>query len=166
MKKRTYNKIEHIVDRSIPYLLVLLLFIIAGDLFYSKQLERYSVYIHTLDALIIGVFAVDLVFKYRRARSIPDFLKKHWLEIIAIFPFYLVLRLVEEILLIARISETVSEGQRILHEGVEVTRLTRGEELTRAGRISRIIRPFQRVPRLLEGSKFFEKPVKSKIHRK
>src|SRR3989344_2607295 len=153
---RKLETLEQNIDRIIPYALVILLFIIIGDLFYAEELEPYDFYIHGVDIVIICIFLIDLGFKYRRSRNIPEFFKKHWLEIIAIFPFYLVLRLVEEVLLIARLSETFGEGQRILHEGVEVTRLSREAEITRAERLSRIFKPIQRVPRALESARFFE----------
>lgn len=154
------DKVEYYADKSIPYALIVLLIIIIGDFFYSEQLAPYATYIHILDGIIIMLFVVDLYFKYKRARNIPEFLKRHWLEIIAIIPFYPILRLVEELLLIARISETVSEGQRVLHEGVEISRLAREAELAKETRLSRIFRPVQRIPRLFESSKFFDEPDK------
>ncbi len=162
MKKSLYNKIEHIIDKSIPYLVLVLLVIIILDIFYKNVYESYYLYIEAIDIFIILVFVIDLVFKYRRVRNVKDFLKRYWLEIFAVFPFYLMLRVVEEFVLLFRISQTVEEGQRILHEGVELTRLSREGELARTTRLSRIFRPFQRVPRLLEASEFFEKPSKHK----
>lgn len=159
MKKRQ-NNLEHFIDKIIPYLVLILLIIIVGDLLYSEPLEKYAIYIHTIDWIIIIIFAIDLIFKYRRVRNVKNFIKKYWLEIIAIIPFYLAIRVVEEIFLLTRISEAVSEGQKILHEGVEISKLSNAERLARTERISRLFKPFQRVPRLLESAKFFEKPEK------
>ena len=164
MKKRQnfrYRRLEHIIDKLVPYAVFVLLILIIIDLFYQDFYQHYAVYAHTIDWIIISIFVLDLLFKYRRTRNLKNFLKKYWLEIIAVFPFYLVIRIFEEAILAFRLSESFGEGQRVLHEGVEIERLAREEKLARSRMISRIFRPFQRVPRVLESAKFFEKPRKN-----
>ena len=89
-KKSVFNKIEHYVDKSIPYLLGLLLIMIILELVYKTEAEKYSLYIDIIDYFIIFVFVIDLAFKYNRTRNVKKFLKTYWIEIIAILPFYLV----------------------------------------------------------------------------
>ena len=120
--KKWMHKIEVIVDKLIPYMLVILLIIIVLDLGFHEIAEHYHSYILIADYLVIGIFVLDLTFKYIRIRKIPLFLKTCWLDIIAVFPFFLVFRAFEGIL--GLFSKTFSEGfstaQSILHEGVEI----------------------------------------------
>jgi len=178
--KEGWHDLEVVIDRLIPYMLILLLFIIIGEIFYSHELESYHFWIEIIDIFIILVFTFDLFFKYQRVRNIKLFLKKYWLDIIAIFPFFLVFRLFEEIGLINRIvGETTTSGQQILHGGLEVkesavkvaegvkkeTKLLQGlekegakiaSEVEKSGKISRteelarLIKPILRVLRALK----------------
>ena len=86
------HKIEVIVDKLIPYLLIVLLFLIIGEIFYAEQVEPYSLFVSFVDNIVIVVFAFDLIFKYIRTKHFPEFLKKYWLEIIAVFPAFLFVR--------------------------------------------------------------------------
>jgi len=118
------HKLEVIVDRVIPYMLVLLLVIIVLEIFFADLVKPYHYLIEIADALVILTFAVDLYFKYMRVRNIPRFLKKYWLDIIAIFPFFLIFRLVEEIILFSTAAqEGFLTGQKVLHEGVEAEKV-------------------------------------------
>jgi hypothetical protein len=152
------HKIELFVDRIIPYLLVILLAIITIDIFFSEIYESYHVQIQIIDYIIIAFFIVDLSFKYARVRKIPEFLRKYWLEIIAVFPFFLVARIFEEIAGIFMASEEMATVQSVVHEG------TRAEEIAaktgRSTRFARIIRPVARLPRFAKALHFFKKPKK------
>ena len=176
MEKRNqqgHHGIERFVDKLVPTMLFLLLLLIAGNMFFKDFMTRHELYVEIADAAIIIVFAVDLYFKWRRVHEVKPFLKKYWLDIIAIVPFYLVFRLFEGAFLTA--AETirgVSEGQRILHEGLEYERLERegvkvAKEIEggRAGRITsvaRFVRVAQRFPRLLKAVHFFERPERKR----
>lgn len=171
------HKGEFIVDRSIPYLVALLLVIILVHLFGKEVYMRYEGWFNFIDAVIVGVFVVDLVFKYIRVRNMHMFFKRYWLDVIAVFPFYLVLRVVEEAFLVFRVSEELSEGQKILHTGLELERgkVVKGIELEReAGKIVseaekfgkfsrtrfllRALRPVVRMaPRLVKIMPYFER---------
>lgn len=168
-----HHGIELLVDRLVPAMLFLLLLLIAGNVFFKEQMEHHEQYVEIADAAIILVFAADLYFKWRRVHEVKPFLKRYWLDIIAIIPFYLVFRLFEGAFLTA--AETirgVSEGQRILHEGLEYERLEQqgakvakeieGVRAVRMTRVARFIRVAQRFPRLLKAVHFFEKPWRKK----
>ena len=166
------HKIEVIVDKSIPYLLIALLFLIIGEIFYAEQLQPYSFFVSLVDNVVIVVFVFDLIFKYMRTRHFPEFLKKHWLEIIAVFPAFLFVRIIEEFLPISRLEIS----QSALHEAVEVKREGKliameveraGAEVSRLRYFARFIRPLARLPRFLKAFSFYERPTgKHYIHEK
>lgn len=174
--KEWLKKLEVIADRLIPYLLLLLVFIIIIDIFYKDVAEMYKFQIGLLDGFIVGVFLTDLIFKFIRTKNFPDFIKKYWLEILAVFPFYLLFRALELTFGFLELSGIIKQSQNIFHSGIElekeVTLASREarevEELgSRAGIFSRTFRSISRAPRLLEASKFFEKPnTKKKNYKK
>jgi hypothetical protein len=187
--KKWMHKIEVIVDKAIPPCLIVLLVVIVLELGFKDFVEHHHLhpYILTADYIIIAIFVVDLVFKYLRTKYIPTFLKSYWLDILAVFPFFLVFRVFE---LAAGafsfvISETAQTAQAVLHEGLEVekegARLLREAEkftkegsrvareaeklskLHRSARFMRFLRPILRLPRFFKAIprmiRFFEKPT-------
>ena len=170
--KRWLHKIELRVDKSIPYLLVLLFFVIIGEIFFAHEIEPYRVFVSIIDGFIIFIFVIDLIFKYVRIRNFPKFFRSYWLEIIAVFPAFLVLRLAEEFIIIAKLGETFESvgetAQSALHEVVGVEKegkiLMReaeriGPGVSRLRYYHRFIRPLARFPRFLKAFSFYEKPT-------
>ena len=156
---------ENFVDKAIPYLLIVLLGIIIVEIFFHDIAVEYHTLITVLDYLIIAFFLVDLGFKFHRVKKIPKFFKKYWLEIIAVFPFFLVFRFFESFAGVYFAVQDLVLPQKILHEGVEVERI-----VARESRIARIFRPVARSPRLLklsdkETEKDFEKTIKREERR-
>jgi len=151
--KKWLHKIEVFADRSIPYALVLLLFIITGEIFFTDKIEPFSLYISILDGIIIAVFILDLGFKYARSKSVPKFFKQHWMEIIAVFPAFLVVRIVEEIVIFTNLEQTLVLSQEALE--VEARAGTRASRLHY---FSRFVRPLARLPRFLKAFSFYERP--------
>ncbi len=171
--KAWLHKIEVIVDKLVPYMLVLLLFIIVLELGFHDIAEHYHLYIEIGDGMVIGIFSIDLIFKYIRIRKLSTFLKKCWPDIIAVFPFFLMFRALEGIIgLFSRtFGEGVSTAQSVIHEGLaterEAAKVIEGieKEGARAGKISRtqkmyrFIRPILRSTRFLKVLPFFERPT-------
>jgi hypothetical protein len=187
--KRWIHKIEVIVDKAIPPALIVLLAVIVLDLGFSEFVEEHHLhpYVLIVDYIIIGIFVVDLIFKYNRTRHVSKFVKKYWLDILAVFPFFLVFRLFE--LAAGAFSFVVSESaqtvQAIVHEGLEVekegakifkevekfakegSRVARGAEkvskLSRSARFMRFLRPILRLPRFIKAiprmMHFYAKPT-------
>ncbi len=173
--KEVFHKIEHSIDKAIPYLVFILLGILIVTFFYHDLAEKYHSIILAFDYLIISFFAVDLIFKYLRVRKIKPFIKKYWLDIIAVFPFYLCLRLLEEVFLLFMASGTIKEGQSLLHLGAGAEEVIRdvskidketGKIITEANKIRRFsrtrfmvrfFRPITRIPRLIKIIPYFEK---------
>ena len=156
------KKLEHTIDKSIPYFLILLTLLIIVEIFFHDIALKYRLLIEISDSIIIFVFILDLIFKYRKMRDIKNFIKSYWIEIIAIIPFYLIFRTLELLGLFG-----LREAQQITHIGVEIERETKvikaAEEVkfvTRAERFGRFIRPVLRLPRFLKAVEFFEKPKK------
>jgi hypothetical protein len=179
--KRWMHKIEMIVDKAIAPCLVLLLAVIVLELGMHDFVVEHGLqaYIDIADVIVITVFVLDLFFKYLRTRHIPLFLKKYWMDILAVFPFFLMFRFYE--VTIGLFSQTVTEGaettQMLLHEGLEVekegARIVRETErvlkeaervgkVERSARFARFLRPLFRSPRFFKAAsrttKFYEKP--------
>lgn len=159
------HKVERIVDTSIPYLLVILFFVIIGEIFFQNEIKPYGIFVGIVDNFIILIFVLDLIFKYMRIRNFPNFFRKYWLEIIAAFPAFLILRLFERFIPVASLGETV---QASLHETIQIERegklLAREiesmeKEASRLRYFSRFLRPIARVPRFLKAFSFYEKPT-------
>ena len=192
-----FSKLEHLVDAVIPYLILLLLVLIIGEFAFKEFFHQYEHQIEILDKFIIIVFIIDLVVKYLRVRQVPMIIKHFWIDILAVFPFYLFFRFGETFLGLSQAA--VGDTQMIVHESVEIekeaariaqetekagraikeagktSRLIReGEEISkvaarevrglqglRAVRMTRFARMFrlaQRIPRLIKGFHYFEKP--------
>ncbi|MBI5881071.1 hypothetical protein HZB90_02980 [archaeon] len=179
--KRWMHKIEVIVDKAIAPCLVLLLAVIVLELGMHDFVVEHGLqaYISIADYIVITIFVMDLVFKYLRTKHIPLFLRKYWMDILAVFPFFLMFRFYE--VTIGLFSPTITEGaetaQMLLHEGLEVekegTRIVREAEkiakeaeravkVERSTRFARFLRPLFRSPRFLKAAgrteKFYEKP--------
>ncbi|MFH1063571.1 MAG: hypothetical protein V1729_00655 [Candidatus Woesearchaeota archaeon] len=177
------HKIEVLVDKIIPYCLVLLLAIITLDLGFKEFVEAHHLhpYILGADYIVIGVFVVDLIFKYMRTKHLKDFFRKFWLDILAVFPFFLVFRAFE-----FAIGAWGQTAQSILHESLEIEKegakvLREGEKFlkegsrvvqeaekigkigTRTSRFTRFLRPLARIPRFFKAipeiNQFYEKPT-------
>lgn len=177
--KKWLHKIEVAVDRLIPFMLVLLLAVIVLELGFSRFVDehRLGIYLEIADYTVIAVFVLDLGFKYVRIKPFAKFLKKSWLDILAVFPFFLVFRLAEGIIgaVSTAFSETAKVMQSIFHESVEaetvVTEVEKivkeGEKIgkaSRSARFTRFLRPILRLPRFLKAVPFYEKPT-GKHHR-
>jgi len=182
--KKWGHFIEVFVDRAIPYVVLLLLFIIIGDFAFHNFMNQYRIYVNLADYIILGFFVIDLAFKFYRVRNVRLFLKKYWLEVIAVFPFILVFRLFEELFLLFRFTAPIEEGQKIIHSVAEVTKIgeeqkiirelsalekeTRVfrsiEEGTKLSRTSMFLR-FFRLARLARAVPVYEKPVKHEVEK-
>ncbi len=180
--KKWLEKLEHIIDKIIPFLLLILLGIIIIDLFFHDISDRYHLPIEITDGIIITIFIIDLIFKYHRARTIPNFIKRYWLDILAVFPFFLVFRVFEGAIdLFETFKGTFIEGQKIAHVGLELKELEVGGKLeritkelplaeetgakitsaSRSERLARFLKPLVRGSRFGKALHFYEKPHKN-----
>ncbi len=121
--KKSYHKLEVLVDKAILPCIAVLLVIIVLELFFRNIAEHYHLYIEIADYFIVAIFVADLVFKYLRVRQIPLFIRTYWLDILAVFPFILLFRAFEGLyglFAAAESLETFGSLQSVFHEGLEV----------------------------------------------
>jgi hypothetical protein len=170
--KEWLHKVEVIVDKLIVPALVALIGILVIDLGFPVLLEEHLWLEHTVtytDYLIVFIFVLDLFFKYLRSKTFPAFLKSSWIDILAVFPFFIFFRLIGAVA--GLFSTTVVEGgqtvQSLLHTGVETEKeavkvakeVEKVAKASRSARFTRFLRPILRLPRFLKaGSSFYAEP--------
>ncbi len=140
------ERVEHFVDHAIPFLLVLLAIVIIAD-FTSWGVKYHSIIV-IADYVIITFFVADLIFKWRHVRKLIPFLKLYWLDIIAVFPFYLFFRFIIAAREVIAAGET---AQKALHEValLREARLLRETELLKETKFLREARLLRVLPRFL-----------------
>lgn len=166
------KKLEYFTDRIIPYLLVLLAGVLIMEFFFKEISKEYYSLISIADAIIIFFFTLDLIYKFNRVRRLKLFLKKYWLDIIAVFPFFLLFRLAEEVFLLFRLSPELGDVQKFFHIGLETEKLAKEEialreiaELQKETKLARtqMLARYFRLPRLIKVFPFYEKPIEKEI---
>ena len=146
--------VEYFIDRSIPFMLVLLTIIIIIE--FTHVADEYHSYLVAGDYVIIGFFVIDLLFKYNHSKGMYSFVRMYWIDLIAVFPFYALTRLFA----VAAEFAAASEGtQKILHESAllreaRFLREIEGAKFAKEGRLLRII---PRSLRLLRARWYFTK---------
>ena len=145
MKKqsRFSKRLEHITHKIIPYLLVLLavLLILDNPLWMLVNLHQYEELVTFFDVIIIFFFVVDLFYKWQKVKKIKTFVKLYWIDLLAVFPFYLFFRLYEEASAVLRTGERITEtAQKMTHEAV----LLKEVELLKEERLAKEVKPFFR----------------------
>lgn len=146
--KRWLHTIELFVDETIPFLLVALLFVtMIETVFNESHFVRLSADVY--DGIVVLFFISDLAFKYHRTRNLPNFLKKYWIEIIASFPLFLVVRFLE----FTGLAQRAAEGQQIART-IRQLRTT-----ARSSRLLRFLTSVQDFKFYKRVRKFWEKPT-------
>jgi hypothetical protein len=142
--KRWLHGVELLVDEMIPLLLIILIFFtIAETMLPDSQWIGISADIY--DGIVVLFFISDLTFKYRRTRNALKFVRKYWIELIASFPLFLVVRFVE----VFGYAKEIRESQVIAQQ----IRTLRG-----ASRSSRLIKFFD-LTGFKKVKKFWSKPT-------
>jgi len=142
--KKWLERLEYYVDRVIPYTLVVLVVLIVLEIFFHDELGPYILIVKILDYIIIAIFIVDLYFKYQRVKNFKLFLRKYWLDVIAVFPFFLVFRMFEEVLILSGgLKETFLTSQKVVHSGVEVEKIG-AKFVETASREARVLQGIER----------------------
>lgn len=141
------KEIERIIDRSVPFLLVLLAVLLIID--FTHVGEKYHSIIIWVDNFIVAFFIIDLLFKWNHATGAVSFVKLYWIDIIAVFPFYLVFRLYA---VAAELAYAGEWTQKLLHEAVlarEAKLIGETKMISRFAKEGRLIRAAARSLRLL-----------------
>ncbi|MEK6863192.1 MAG: ion transporter [Nanoarchaeota archaeon] len=150
-----WEKIEHYNRKLITPALILLLGIIIYELFFHAENQALELAVEITDALVIAVFAIDLVFLAIRSRSAKFFFKNYWLDVLAVFPFVLFFNFINSLYRAIVVTEQLAVGQALLHETVEVGREAKG--LSKGGKIARFLRIAARILRVVTKSRLFAK---------
>ncbi|HLC22447.1 MAG TPA: hypothetical protein VJJ79_01605 [Candidatus Nanoarchaeia archaeon] len=164
--KEWQHKLEVLTDHLVLPAVIVLFFIIVAELFFVEFAEQYHLWLTIADYTIMTIFIGDLIFKYFRVRNIPKFIRTSWLDIIAVFPFFLFFRVFETLLIFTELQKEVRNVQLILHESVEISKGTSEiiKEAEAAGKISRVktilhmFRSLENSPRLVKAVAFYERP--------
>jgi hypothetical protein len=172
------HEFEHFTDHVIPILVILLaIVIILENPFWTLfPLSHYEPWPAVFDWVVVFFFVVDLVFKWFKTKNVRKFFKLYWLDIIAVFPFYLAFRAYEEVAAIFRAGEEISAtGQKVAHEAVlvrEVRLIQEAEQLAKEAKVareaelaSRGIRSSQRLLRVLKGRLYASHRAMVAIHK-
>jgi len=162
-KKRVKNKklrdflqwFEHFIDRIIPFLLIVLAFLLIVDnpFWTLIDLEHYEPWVTIFDGLVVLFFVIDLTYKWFRTRKIRKFLKLYWLDIIAVMPFYLAFRAYTQFAAFFVLSEEITEtAQKFAHEAVLLreTELLKEARIAKEARLLREARPVFRSLRAMQ----------------
>lgn len=130
--KNFIESVEFIVDRAVPFSLVILFTSVLLQFLYSEILEPYDTFFNYLDWSIITLLVLDLIFKFKKTPNSKVFIKRYWLEILAILPFFLILKVFEGV-------------------AISLTFLTRGALTVPVGSSAflRFLRPMARFPRFI-----------------
>ncbi|MEM4282120.1 MAG: ion transporter [Candidatus Woesearchaeota archaeon] len=149
MRKRgKIERLERFVDRMIPLMIIILaVLIIAG---FVTDIEHYQPWVGIADWVIIGFFVADLLLKWRHVRKFRTFVKLYWIDILAVFPFFLIFR---AYLFVNEFIKAGEEAQKILHESILLreTKLLREAQFIKEAELSlREARPFIRLLRLAQ----------------
>ena len=112
---------EHAVNRSIPLLVILLMVVIILDnpLWEIYDLDRYETSMIIFSTIIFFFFFVDLFFKWQRIKRLGKFIRLYWIDILAVFPFYLGFRAYQEIAYFFLESGDITKAaQELTHESI------------------------------------------------
>ena len=94
------------IETMMIVLIVIVMFLGISDIFIDNP--RYTAWVEGIDLVVCGIFAVELVSRFRsRKGSKWDFFKSSWLEIIAIIPMDILFRYLR----IARIVRVLRFGK-------------------------------------------------------
>ena len=150
--------LEKFVDRTVPILLIILaVIVILENPFWSLvDLHVYKSQLFVFDTILVIFLAVDLTFKWFHIRNLKTFVRVYWLEIIAVFPFYLIFRLYVLSVEFARAGE---QAQRTIHQAIlarEAGLIKEAEffqsaerALREEGTMARIVRSVTRLYRII-----------------
>ncbi|HXV38020.1 MAG TPA: hypothetical protein VD699_00390 [Nitrosopumilaceae archaeon] len=85
-----------------------------------KEIEKYF---ESLPWLIFVVLLADVYLKYKKTRNWKVFVKKHWLDLLmlAINPFFMVLKFMKISLKLFKILKGTKTGIKIMHKLKKIT---------------------------------------------
>lgn len=150
-----WKKVEKVNEKLINPALILLFFVIIFELFIHIENHTLELAVELTDYAVITIFIIDLIFLAIRSKNVRFFFENYWLDIIAVFPFIWVSRILSLFFL-----EGFTIGQAIFHETLEASKAAaKTERLTKVGKT---LRMSARFTRFLSKSRFTKKLTKKK----
>ncbi len=110
---KRWHAVERFIDISIPFWLLGLALVIIASFF--VHLENYEPWISIFDALVTVFFVADLCFKWYHVQNLKRFVRLYWIDILAVFPFYVVFRVW---ILVQSFAQAGESAQKIVHEAI------------------------------------------------
>ena len=151
-----WDSIRKWADRLVGPALVIILVVILLEIFLPDLAHKYHTAILVADYSAIGVFVVDLGFKFQRASKWENFLREYWLEIIAIMPGFILFRVLDTFFVITRSAELGQDAIHLATRSERLAAIAGSGELSRAARFERVTLGFARTPRLARAVDFFK----------
>ncbi|MFO7793543.1 MAG: hypothetical protein R6V35_01040 [Candidatus Nanohaloarchaea archaeon] len=145
-------------DRLVGPALIVILIVILMEIFLPDLAHKYHTAILVADYSAISIFVVDLGFKFKRASEWEGFVKKYWLEIIAIMPGFILFRVLDTIFVITRSAELSQDAIHLATRSERLAAIAGSGELSRAARLERLTKGLTRTPRLAKAFSFYDEP--------
>ena len=153
-----WDKLHHWTDRMVGPALIVILIVILTEIFLPDIAHKYHTAIVIADYSAILIFVVDLGFKFKRASEWEGFVKKYWLEIIAIMPGFIIFRVLDTFFVITRSAELSQDAIHLATRSERLAAIAGSGEITRAARIERLTKGLTRSPRLAKAFSFYDEP--------
>ncbi len=152
-----WSALERFFDKMILPALLVLVFIVIADVFFTDFKYEYEIYFLYADLAVLSIFVGDLSFKFKRAKSWEGFLRREWLEVIAVLPFFWIFRLLDSVI---RLGELAQEILHLLARSGRFVRLFAafGVVTSRHKRFSDFVEKITRTNRFEEATKFYKHP--------
>jgi len=141
-----WHKVEEFNARLIFPAVVLLLFVIVFEVFLHIENHTLELAVHIADYVIIAIFVVDIIFLGIRSKNVKYFFKNYWLDLLAIFPFVFLSRIVAIFA-----TKGFAVGQAIAHESVEIGKAV--SKLEKFGKFAKSLRIGARIVRIVSKTK-------------
>lgn len=127
-----FEKLEKIVGHLVVPSVLLLLIVVLIEIFNHTLAEKYHTLFIYFEVFVVFIFIVDLSFKYYHLRNFPKFLRKYWLDVLVVFPFFILFKFIEEGYLLFRLGEksylTFKEAQVTGKLTSEINSITQSAE--------------------------------------
>lgn len=161
------REFEHFTDHLIPFLVIgiAIVLILENPLWALVHLDEFEPWITIFDSVVVFFFVSDLVFKWLRTRELKKFVKLYWIDIVAVFPFYLFFRAYGELVGLLRIGEEATEAtQKALHEAVLLREAGFYREAELAAREARLVKKFGVIGRMVRSGARFLRAMKGRLY--
>ncbi len=165
-----FSWLELFVKKSIPWIVLLLLFIILGELsgginwlihklfetewhfleIISEFMHHYHSQIIIIDQIIISFFVIDLYFNYFKAATFKIFVKKNVFDIIAVLPLGILFRgsKLAGLIEVAELGDDIALGQEVTHVTAEAEKSAKAiAEAEKSLKFSKVSKMISRIPR-------------------